>query len=365
MQFNLQTTIMCSPTTTSTVPPKITLVKTTTTSTSNMSAPGDCQFTGPISLEKVFPVYEEMKNMNFSYCDGMSCSRADTASTTPSSISGSSPDIFAEGAMNEYNESWPSQEQQYARLYEESQAIPYQVEQLALLHRPQPRKLSNPSQIPTLEPTVIAVPFLVNYNDILNYGKQCLPTVLEFDHEEDSCSSLDDDDDQRLPTVLEFHDDDNEDDCCSSIGDDGDDERSWTTSQSEQDESEPDYPLEPVSYRYYFFDCYQDHRWDLARGDKVLSEAMYYHVLQAAALTPSPELAPIPVPVESPTFSHLVKPQALRVVCPTTIAPLHRPDDDDQEEESDFTKDCSNWYQSFCQSSPESSLQTGQRVWLP
>ena len=262
------------------------------------------------------------------FCDLV---RADTASTAPSSRCSNSEsplDAVSDGAKSaaDYDESWPCLPQNHPRLWKHNdcEALPGSFQQSPLVHRPQPKKLSTPARLPTLEPMQVDVPFLVNYQDTLLYGPQ------------------------RLPTIMEWEDEDEDEMDDNTVDEEYRDSSQPPPVETAQD-TESEYPLEPASYRYSYVDCYQDHRWDLGRSDAVLSEAIYYHVLQATRPTLTPELAPMPVPVESPEVFNLVKPQALRVVCPTTIAPVVR--QDESEPASGGPKDSMNWYRTYLEES--------------
>ncbi|CAB9510692.1 expressed unknown protein [Seminavis robusta] len=214
----------------------------------------------------------------------------------------------------------------------------------------------------------IGVPFLVNYDDTLTYGPQRLPTLMEVEDEDDESS--------------ECSQDQLEQDSDSSMSMDA-----WQAGDHVVIEPSPQDPTteedeEHVangngqSTCYTFVDCYPDHHWDVVNGNDVLNDAMYYHVLEVNHARASSNVMPVvfpsmpsppPLPTVAPSFSggSLVRPQPLRVVCPTTIAPVIR---HEEEEEVDAysssaepagtadVKRCLEWYRSYLDEEGEAAF---------
>jgi hypothetical protein len=107
---------------------------------------------------------------------------------------------------------------------------------------------------------------------------------------------------------------------------------------------------------YVFVDSYTDHHWDLVHGDDVLSDGIYYHILQPnQAYTPPPTHETTPVltnPFEAPVLNpNLIRPQAFRVVCPAAIAPMIRhaneEGDDSYASEGSHGSFYLDWYRAY------------------
>ena len=189
-------------------------------------------------------------------------------------------------------------------------------------------------------PIQIDVPFLVNLSQ---YGPQRLPTVFEDEEEEEDLLQ------EGTNTSSEYgthHDQDG-----------------YATDHLPQQKQPPCTPSLPVDSPnpYTYVNCC-DHDFD--HDGPLLSQALQLHVLEeatqeeAARTTQSLQCSPPP-----PNSCHLVRPQALRVVCPTIIAPVVRHDYDDStghhydygddsnledsSNDNHCSKDYSYWYRSF------------------